>query len=205
MVSHGTVPRLALVVVDFQRDFCDGGALAVRGADELLQPLNLLVRAFERARQPVFFTRDWHPPNHCSFRNYGGAWPPHCVVGTPGAQFHPLLEVPKDAFVISKATSADKDAYSGFQGTDLGRRLRRLGVRRVYVCGLATDYCVKNTVLDALALGFEVRLVADCIRGVNLKRTDSANAVRSMLSAGAKPVVAVRAAKSVGGDSAGGN
>ncbi len=189
--------RSALVVVDFQRDFCDGGALAVKGADELLQQLNLLVRAFERARLPVFFTRDWHPPNHCSFRSYGGAWPPHCVKGTSGAQFHPMLELPGDAFVISKATSADKEAYSGFQGTDLERRLRRLGVERVYVCGLATEYCVKNTVLDALTLGFEVRVVVDCIRGVNLKRTDSANAVRSMFSAGAKPMVAARAARVV--------
>ncbi len=178
----------ALVVVDLQNDFCPGGALEVKEGDKIVALINELVSAFEKDDLPVAFTRDWHPTDHCSFRARGGMWPPHCVQGTPGAEFHPSLRVPSKAIVISKGTSRDRDAYSGFQETDLAERLRRVGVRELFVGGLATDYCVKNTVLDALELGFKVYIITDCIKGVNLKRVDGANAVRLMAMKGATKV-----------------
>jgi len=175
----------ALVVVDLQNDFCPGGALEVKEGDGIVARINELVTAFEKGELPVAFTRDWHPDDHCSFRARGGMWPPHCVQGTPGAEFHPSLRVPSKAIVISKGTSRDRDAYSGFQETDLAERLRRAGASDLFMGGLATDYCVKNTVLDALELGFKACIITDCIRAVNLKRADGANAVRLMVTKGA--------------------
>lgn len=188
--------KRALIVVDVQRDFCPGGALAVAHGEKVIPRVNELVRAFERAGLPIFFTRDWHPANHVSFRARGGPWPPHCVQGTPGASFHPSLEVPADAVVVDKGTLQGEDAYSGFQGTDLARRLHGLGVKQIYVAGLATDYCVKNTVLDGMAQGFETYVITDCVKGVNLKRTDSASALRVMTSHGAKRTTSGRVVKS---------
>jgi nicotinamidase/pyrazinamidase len=176
----------ALVVVDLQNDFCPGGTLEVKDGDKIVAPINELVVAFEKDGLPIAFTRDWHPRDHCSFKARGGMWPPHCVQGTSGAEFHPSLRVPSKAIVIRKGTSRDRDAYSGFQDTDLAERLRQVGAGELFVGGLATDYCVKNTVIDALRLGFKVYVITDCIRGVNLKRTDSANAVRLMMTNGAK-------------------
>ncbi|MDA4115067.1 MAG: nicotinamidase [Thaumarchaeota archaeon] len=190
-------PKRALIVVDIQRDFCPGGSLPVADGDEIIPAVNELIGAFERAGLPVFFTRDWHPKNHVSFKASGGPWPPHCVQNTPGASFHPALVVPADAQVIDKGTLQAEDAYSGFQGTDLARKLRGLGVRQIYVAGLATDYCVKNTVLDGAAQGFETYVLTDCVRGVNLKRTDSATALRVMLSRGAKQTTSSRLLKSL--------
>jgi len=138
---------------------------------------------------PIAFTRDWHPRDHCSFKAQGGVWPPHCVQRTLGAEFHPSLKVPADAIMISKGMHKDRDAYSGFQETDLAERLRRAGASELFVCGLATDYCVKNTVLDALKLGFDAYVVTDCVKGVNLAQTDSANAIRLMVAEGAKRVI----------------
>ena len=177
--------KRALIVVDIQRDFCPGGALPVADGDKIIPSVNELIGAFERAGLPVFFTRDWHPRDHVSFKSNGGTWPPHCVQNTPGASFHPSLAVPPGAQVIDKGTLQSEDAYSGFQGTDLARKLNGLHVKRIYVAGLATDYCVKNTVLDGAAQGFETYVITDCVRGVNLKRTDSATALRAMLSGGA--------------------
>ncbi len=193
---YGQEARRALIVVDIQRDFCPGGALPVRGGDKIVPAVNELVRAFERAGLPVFFTRDWHPSDHVSFRAKGGPWPPHCVQNTPGAGFLPSLAVPTGAEVIDKGTVQGKDAYSGFQGTDLARRLHGLHVKQVYVAGLATDYCVKNTVLDGAALGFETYVITDCVKGVNLKRTDSATAMRTMLSRGARSTTSGRLVRS---------
>jgi nicotinamidase/pyrazinamidase len=178
--------KRALIVVDVQRDFCPGGALPVTEGDTIIPAVNQLVRAFEKATLPIFFTRDWHPSNHISFRDNGGPWPPHCVRNTSGAGFHPSLAIPNDAEVIDKGTLQAEDAYSGFQGTDLARKLHGLHVKQIYVAGLATDYCVKNTVLDGAAQGFETFVVTDCVRGVNLKRSDSATALRTMLSRGAR-------------------
>jgi nicotinamidase/pyrazinamidase len=177
--------KKALIVVDIQNDFCPGGSLAIKQGDRIIKPINELISAFEKARLPILFTRDWHPVDHCSFKARGGPWPPHCVMGTYGARFHPSLKVPPKAIVINKGTKRNSDAYSGFQGTELAGRLRALGARELLVCGLATDYCVKNTVLDAIEQGFGATVIVDCTKGVNLVRTDSANAVRSMTSKGA--------------------
>jgi nicotinamidase/pyrazinamidase len=179
-------PRPALIIVDVQRDFCPGGALPVRDGDKIIPKINLMVSLFERRGLPVIFSRDWHPADHCSFTTRGGPWPAHCVKSSTGAQFHPSLRIPDDATVISKATRTNLEAYSAFQHTNLAERLKRMGVDRLYVAGLATDYCVKNTVLDGISAGFEVQLVSDSIRGVNVKRTDSANAIRKMVGKGAK-------------------
>ena len=175
----------ALLVVDVQKDFLPGGALAVARAGEVVAPLNAAIRAFERAGRPVYASRDWHPANHCSFKARGGPWPPHCVAGTLGAQFADGLALPASTVVVSKADTADADAYSAFGGNDLAQRLRRQGVRRVVVGGLATDYCVLNTVLDGRAAGFEVVVLADAIRAVNVQPGDGARALEAMRRAGA--------------------
>ena len=176
----------ALIVVDVQNDFCPRGALAVKDGDKIIPPLNALIDAFTTSNLPVCFTRDWHPPDHSSFRENGGPWPSHCVRNSRGAGFHPDLHVPKNALVVSKATEPDKEAYSGFQGTDLSSTLKKMGVTELFVGGLATDYCVKNTIGDALREGFLVNVLTDCVRGVNLKRNDSANALKWMRVRGAK-------------------
>ena len=174
----------ALIVVDLQRDFCPGGALPVREGDKVIEPINALVDLFHEKDLPVFYTRDWHPKDHVSFKQNGGTWPPHAIRGTPGAQFPVALHVPRGAAIIDKATRRNAEAYSGFQGTDLAERLRRAGVEELYIVGLATDYCVKNTVTDGIAAGFRLNVVSDCVKGVNLKRTDSATAFRSMMRMG---------------------
>jgi len=174
----------ALVVVDMQLDFMPGGALPVPGADEIVGRVNEYVELFTRAGATAVFTRDWHPPNHISFRTHGGPWPPHCIQGTPGASFHPGLRVPKDALVVSKATDPDREAYSGFEGTELDAELRRRGVRRLFVCGVATEYCVKATALDGVRLGYQVLLLADAVRGVNSPPNSVRRAIDEMLDAG---------------------
>jgi nicotinamidase/pyrazinamidase len=178
----------ALVVVDVQVDFCPGGRLPVPDGDKVVPVLNGYIDVFGRVRAKVFVTRDWHPPNHISFRERGGPWPPHCVKGSNGARFHPDLKLPTDAVVVSKATDPDRESYSGFDGTGLEVDLRKSGVGRIFVGGLATDYCVKNTVLDGLRLGFDVALLIDATRGIDRKPGDSEEAVREMLRNGAKPV-----------------
>jgi len=180
--------RDALLIVDVQRDFLPGGNLAVAGGDGVVPVLNRYL-AFALSRNiPVFASRDWHPPNHCSFRAQGGPWPEHCVAGTPGAEFAPGLKLPPDAVIISKATAADADAYSAFASTDLALRLRQLQVKRLLVGGLATDYCVLSTVRDARKAGFEVLLLEDAIRAVNAQAGDGERAEREMREAGAVPV-----------------
>jgi nicotinamidase/pyrazinamidase len=173
----------ALVVVDLQSDFCPGGALPAEGGDKIVTP--------------IMFTRDWHPKGHSSFKAQNGQWPPHCVQHTPGAEFHPSLRVPANAIVISKATRKEEDAYSGFQGTDLAERLRRVGVKELFVCGLAMDYCVKNTVLDAIDLGFQTHVVTDCVKGVDLVRGDSSKALRSMVAKGAGRTTSAKLLKEI--------
>lgn len=168
-----------------QRDFCPGGALAVKDGDTVVPRLNRVVGAFTRASLPIFFTRDWHPGNHVSFKDHGGTWPPHCVKGTRGAGFHPKLRVPRGTVVVSKGTQAGSEAYSGFQGTDLEKRLKEAGVREVFLGGLATDYCVKETALDALDAGFKVKVLEDCVRGVDLHADDSELALREVVARGA--------------------
>ena len=187
--SASTLVRIgagdALIVVDVQNDFLPGGALPVAAGDSVIEPLNRLARRFAAARLPVFATRDWHPRDHCSFRERGGPWPPHCVAGSPGAEFPATLRLPAGVGVVSKATLSDADAYSGFDGTDLAPQLRRLGVRRVFVGGLATDYCVRATVQDALRGGFEAVLLEDAVRAVDVSPGDGERARHEMVAAGA--------------------
>ncbi len=175
----------ALIVVDVQNDFLPGGALAVPAGDDVIEPLNRAIEAFERARLPMYYSRDWHPPNHCSFKAQGGPWPPHCIAKSDGAAFAPKLRVAMDATLISKATTAGVDAYSAFQGTTLAAQLIAGGVRRVFVGGLATDYCVRATVLDARKHGFEVELLGDAVRAVEVEAGDGRRALEEMLQRGA--------------------
>jgi nicotinamidase/pyrazinamidase len=186
---------MALIVVDVQRDFCPGGSLAVNHGDKVVPKLNKVIEAFQRAKLPIFFTRDWHPPDHSSFKSQGGIWPPHCVRGTTGAEFHPDLEVPPESVIISKATNSRSEAYSGFQGTDLEKQLRDRRVDEVFLGGLATDYCVKESSLDALRAGFDVNVLRDCVKGVNLRRNDSALALRTVEEGGARLVTSGEAIK----------
>ncbi|HEX8685937.1 MAG TPA: isochorismatase family protein, partial [Pyrinomonadaceae bacterium] len=138
----------ALIVVDVQNDFCPGGSLAVERGDEVVAPLNRLIEEFLRRGEPVYKSRDWHPARTKHFSAYGGTWPAHCVQGTRGAEFHEDLSRDPRVRVVSKGLG-DEDSYSAFDGTTLAEDLRRQGIREVWVGGLATDYCVKNTVLDA--------------------------------------------------------
>lgn len=178
----------ALVVVDVQVDFCPGGALPVPEGDKIVPALNKYIRMFGRYGALIVATRDWHPSNHISFKDYGGLWPPHCVQGTEGANFHPDLQLPERVKIVSKATDPFKEAYSGFEGTNLAEDLKRAGVKRVFVGGLATEYCVKNTVLDALNLGFEIFILEDAVRGINAMPSDVEKAMKEMLEKGAKKI-----------------
>jgi len=203
--GHSCQPGDALIVVDVQNDFLPGGVLAVPGGGEVIEPLNGYIRQFAQLQLPVFATRDWHPREHCSFREHGGRWPAHCVAGTHGAKFPPQLQLPPDVHVISKATQPESDAYSGFQGTDLGRQLRDLGCIRVFVGGLATEYCVRATVLDARAAGLEVVVLADAIRALEAQPGDGEHALAEMKASGAQisPASRLPGAQVPGGDVAG--
>jgi nicotinamidase/pyrazinamidase len=183
----GTNGKRALIVVDVQNDFCPGGALAVAHGDEVVAPLNKLIEEFLERGEPVFKSRDWHPAKTKHFASYGGTWPVHCVQNTNGADFHPDLIDDMHIRVISKGLG-DTDCYSAFDETDLALQLQRLGVEEVWVGGLATDYCVKSTVLNALKEGFRVKALADAMRPVNLDPRDGAQAIEDMRSAGAEVV-----------------
>lgn len=178
----------ALIIVDVQNDFCPWGALPVPDGDKVVPVASQYIRIFLKAGLPVFVTRDWHPPNHTSFKAMGGMWPPHCIQGTNGASFHPDLFLPENVTIISKGDDPQKEAYSGFQGTALSDQLKRQGVRHVFAGGLATDYCVKSTVLDALRQGFETILLEDASRGVEAAEGDTVNAVSEMRQAGAHTI-----------------
>ena len=179
-------PGDALLIVDVQKDFLPGGSLAVPGGDEVVPVLRRYLGLFEAKGLPVFASRDWHPRDHCSFRARGGPWPPHCVAGSTGADGPPDLPLPA-AVIVHKATAADTDAYSAFEGTVLDAGLRDRRVRRLFVGGLATDYCVLNTVRDAVARGYAVVLLMDAIRAVNVHPDDGAKAEAEMRRLGALP------------------
>lgn len=176
----------ALIIVDVQNDFCPGGALPVPEGNQVIPVLNDYIKIFKKANASIFATRDWHPPNHISFKAQGGPWPPHCVQNSEGAKFHPDLKLPSDTSIISKATDPLKESYSGFDGTELANMLRTQGMARVFVGGLATDYCVKNTVLDARKMGFETVLLLDAIRGINVEPGDVRKAIAEMIKNGAE-------------------
>ncbi len=177
----------ALLVVDVQNDFCPGGALAVAEGDQVVAPLNKLIEEFLRRGEPVFRSRDWHPRQTKHFTEFGGTWPVHCVQDTKGAEFHPDLIDDARIRTISKGMG-DDDSYSAFDGTDLALQLRQLGVEEVWVGGLATDYCVKNTVLDALKEGFRVKALEDAMRAVEVNPGDGERAIEEMRAAGAELV-----------------
>lgn len=174
--------QAALIIVDVQHDFCPGGALPVPDGDKVIPPINHMLS------YPwlTVATKDWHPPNHCSFKEQGGPWPPHCVQDTKGADFHPLLDTPKICLVVTKGSRVEKDAYSGFDGTDLAKILRERGVKRVVICGLATEYCVRATACDALKEGFDVLVLEDAIRGVEVNSGDCQQAIEELRAAGAR-------------------
>lgn len=179
----------ALIIVDFQNDFCPGGALPVPKGNEIEVPIARIISLFNWK----VITQDWHPENHCSFKKNGGSWPVHCVAGSWGAKTHYLLELmnPLDFIWIKKGINPDKETYSGFEGIDhrdkfLADVLRQRNVKRIFVCGLATDYCVKATVLDGLKEKFEVYVLVDAIRAVNVKPDDGKNALDEMKKAGTK-------------------
>jgi nicotinamidase/pyrazinamidase len=180
--------KKALIVVDVQNDFCPGGSLAVAHGDEVLAPLNKLMKEFLDRGEPVFKTRDWHLAKTKHFADYGGTWPVHCVQNTPGAEFHAGLSDDLRVTIISKGIDETADGYSGFDGPDLARTLREQGVKEVWVGGLATDYCVKHTVLDALRQGFTVKALADAMRPVNVAPNDGERAIEEMRNAGAEIV-----------------
>ncbi len=180
----------ALIIVDVQNDFCPGGALAVKDGDHVVPVLNRHIERFMKAGLAVIATRDLHPEETRHFKTSGGVWPPHCVRGTAGAKFHPELRLGRDVIIVSKGMGADEDAYSGFDavdesGTPLAVLLRRMKIERIFVGGIATDYCVKQTVLDGLKEGFAVVVLEEAIRGVNLQPADSERAIEEMVRAGA--------------------
>jgi nicotinamidase/pyrazinamidase len=172
----------SLLIIDFQNDFTAGGALEVPGGDEIAEPVKRLAEEFDL----IFATRDWHPPDHSSFEKEGGPWPVHCVQGTHGAELHPAMSgIDVDA-VVDVGRERDDQGYSGFENSDLAEMLRAHGVDEVYVCGLATDYCVRASALDARDEGFAVTVVEDAIRPVEVKPGDGERAIADMRAAGAR-------------------
>lgn len=172
----------ALIVVDMQRDFMPGGALPVPEGDSIIPRCNEYIRMFGEKGALIVATRDWHPENHISFRERGGPWPKHCVQNTPGAEF--VVDLPEDAVIVSKAQEPDREAYSGFEGTELAAILKEKGIKRVYICGVATEYCVKATALDAVKHGFETYLLLDAVKGINPE--DEEKALKELEEKGVK-------------------
>jgi nicotinamidase/pyrazinamidase len=173
----------ALLVVDFQNDFTPGGALAVAEGDAIAERVNQL--AADPRFDLVVATRDWHPADHGSFAEKGGPWPPHCVQDTEGAELHPALDRALVHVVVDKGQDPGTEGYSGFEATDLGELLRERGINELTIVGLATDYCVKNTALDALREGFEVTVDSEGVRGVEVEPGDSEHALDEVRRAGA--------------------
>lgn len=175
----------ALLIVDVQRDFLPDGRLPVPHGDAVIAPIRDCIQRFTKRGLPVFASRDWHPHDHCSFRSAGGSWPRHCVAGTSGADFAEGLSLPADALIISKATTPERDAYSAFDATGLAAQLRARHVLRLFVAGLATDYCVLASVLDARAQGYPVSVLRDAIAAVDVTPGDGERAIDRMRAAGA--------------------
>jgi nicotinamidase-related amidase len=171
----------ALLIVDPQVDFCPGGALAVPSGDRIFSAVNRATAHFEH----IIASRDWHPPGHVSFQERGGAWPVHCLAGSPGATFHPSLQTERVEHVVSKGTEPDREAYSAFDGTGLAGWLREKGVKRLFIAGLATDYCVRASALDARQGGFGVVVLEDAVAAVDVNEGDGERALAEMREAGA--------------------
>ncbi|MBX3327515.1 MAG: isochorismatase family protein [Nitrospira sp.] len=178
----------ALLIVDIQNDFLPGGALGISHGDKIIPVLTNYIRRFDAHGFPIFLSRDWHPPNHCSFQSQGGPWPAHCVAGSPGALPPSSFTTPPSAVIIYKAIDHDQEACSAFQHTALDRHLRVLNVQRLFIGGLATDHCVLHSVKDARMLGYDVCLLMDGIKAVNLDTEDGRRAEEEMIRLGALPV-----------------
>jgi len=174
-----------LLIVDMQNDFMPWGSLPVPDADKIIPVLNSYIEIFSKKGLPVFASRDWHPPNHCSFKENGGKWPSHCVQHTEGAEFAKGLSLPKETVIISKATTPEKEAYSALQDTELADLLRQNHINRCFVGGVATEYCVLSTVLDLLDLGYETYVLKDAIKAVNINPGDEEKALEEMRKKGA--------------------
>jgi nicotinamidase/pyrazinamidase len=174
-----------LIIIDVQNDFLAGGSLPVPEGDRVIEPLNRYVDAFARRGLTVIATRDWHPPAHCSFRERGGSFPAHCVAGSVGAGFPTALRLPEPCPVIDKAVQRDRENFSGFGADGLQDCLERNGIARLFVGGLATEYCVLETVLDGLDRGYAVVLLVDGIAAMERHPGDGARAIERMAAAGA--------------------
>jgi nicotinamidase/pyrazinamidase len=172
----------ALLIIDFQNDFTPGGALAVEEGDLIGEPIRRLAPHFD----VIAATRDWHPPDHASFETEGGPWPVHCVQGSPGAELHPAMKDIEVDFTVDVGREREDEGYSGFENSDLAEQLRERGAEKVAVCGLATDYCVRASAIDACREGFDVTLVSDAVRAVDVEPGDGERAIEDMKAAGAK-------------------
>lgn len=189
--------KKTLLIIDVQNDFCPGGALPVAGADAIIPILNRYIRLSLKRGLPIFASRDWHPRKTRHFKKFGGRWPIHCVQNTEGAQFHPCLRLPMETVILSKGMDPNKESYSAFQGVDSNRirfikLLRTFGIDHILAGGLATDYCVRWSVLDAIKYGFKVTLLRDAIKGVDLEPGDSERAIKDMVKRGARLITIKR-------------
>ena len=173
------------IIADVQNDFLPGGALPIKESDQILPILNEYIEIFKNSSSPIIAARDWHPPNHVSFLAQGGLWPPHCIQDTDGAKFSPNLKLPESVTIVSKATNPEKEAYSIFDGTKLSEQLKSEGIVRIFIGGLATDYCIVDSVLDARSAGFDVVVLADATYAINLNPNDGDNAFEKMILSGA--------------------
>ena len=183
--------KKALLIVDVQNDFCPGGTLVVPEGDKIIPKLNKYIKIFSQKKLPIFASRDWHPKKTIHFKKFGGTWPVHCVQDTKGAAFHPKLKLPNGVILLYKGMDSEKDSYSVFQAKDSNGMefltlLKYLGIQELYIGGLATDYCVRFTAIDALRNGFKINVLMDAIKGVNLKPNDSTEAIEEIVKAGAK-------------------
>jgi nicotinamidase/pyrazinamidase len=181
--------RGVLIVVDLQVDFCPGGSLAVPEGDTIVPVINRYIELFRGKGLPIVASRDWHPPVTAHFRQFGGLWPPHCIQESAGARFHPDLRLPEDVIVVSKGIDPDKDDYSALRaalpsGLPFADYLQQTGVTHLYICGLATDYCVKMTAVDALLAHYRVTVLIDAVKGVDLEPGDAARALEEIAAAG---------------------
>lgn len=184
---------VALSVTDMQNDFLPGGALGVPDGDKIIPYVNRAIELFKKSGLQIFFTRDWHPPDHCSFKDQGGPWPPHCVQNTSGAEFSAELKIPEGSVIISKGFVKDSEQYSTLGGRDADGNtetalMKKFGIRRIFIAGLATDYCVLNSVKDALAEGYEVYVLTDAVRAVDVNPGDGERALEEMIQAGVKTI-----------------
>jgi nicotinamidase/pyrazinamidase len=175
----------ALLVADMQRDFLHGGAVPVPGADAVIPAINHYVARFGNAGAAVFFSRDWHPADHCSFAAQGGHWPVHCVAGSVGAEFPAQMQVPQAAAIVSKGMEREHEAYSAFEGTALAELLHARAIEELWIAGVQTEHAVRASALDALRSGFRVMILVDAIRAIDRQPGDGERALNEMFDAGA--------------------